>query len=195
MIASVRVLRTLLSAKQYYAKSPAPSQKDTTPVTWPALTTSRAAPLARHATTPFARGARRTHGRFSGHGWAATDATSPQLIRVQILHKRSSCVAAVGMPAHVNSHRRCAASSPRARVQVRVLDPNGVGWLPRYGSLIAALTTKTFCKRLRLRTDCEVHRHNNRVFVLIVSVARGLAPISFEPFAHRNNCGRKILTG
>jgi hypothetical protein len=67
--------------------------------------------------------------------------------------------------------------------------------LPRYAALIVGLTIKALSKCVRLRIDGEVHRHHNRVFILIVSVPCGLAPMFLEPFSHRNNRGRKILAG
>jgi len=56
-------------------------------------------------------------------------------------------------------------------------------------------TIKASRKFLGLRMDGEIHRHNNRVFVLIVSVSRGLALICVEPFPHPIDGGRKILAG
>ena len=58
-----------------------------------------------------------------------------------------------------------------------------------------ALITKAFYKCVRVCIDGEIHREHNCVFILIVSVARRVAPILLEPVAHPYNHGRKILTG
>jgi hypothetical protein len=46
-----------------------------------------------------------------------------------------------------------------------------------------------------MRMNGEVHRHDNRVFVLIVSVGHWLALIALKPFTHRIDRGREVLTG
>jgi len=54
-------------------------------------------------------------------------------------------------------------------------------------------TIKARCKRLSSRFRSEVNRQEDSMFVMVVFVPCGLAPIGIKPFTDRRHRSRKLI--